>query len=201
MKASGAALLGVKLSGDEVVAGKNAGESDAIVSHAPNARAVLRIGVVAVDEIKVGPVFDPVEDRMGPRLADAVPAHVRHLETSRKAPDTPRYDTETGVLPTLFGDAEERLLAHADAKERPPAVDVLANRFDEPACLEVSHRVGRRSDAGQDQGFGPVDCLCFAGDNRLIALVSDGPGDTAKVSSAVVNDHDVKVQVSLRDLS
>src|SRR5215216_2720950 len=131
-QAVGPALLRVELGGNEVVPRQHAGKPHAVFGLAEYGVMRQRCRVVAVHEVEVGAVLDPVEDGMRPDLDHAVPAHVWNLEVARReALDSAFDDVEARVLAPLFGNAKQRLLPHADAEKRPPGSDVLPDRLDE----------------------------------------------------------------------
>ena len=189
-KAGVAALLRVELGGDDVVAGKGAGEGDAVVGLADNAFAVVGRRVVAVDEVEVGVVRYAVEDGVRPASSHLVPAHVRHFQAVGQSQDAAGKDVEAGVLAALLADGQERLEAHADAEVGPAARHEGADGLDEGALAQVAHGVGGGADAGHDDDVRGLDGGGVAGDGGVVAAVGDGALDAAQVAGAVVDDDD-----------
>ena len=95
------------------------------------------------------------------------------LSPFEKPHDAARQDAEALVLAALLADVEQRLLPHADAEERPPRRDVLADRLHEAAAAQVRHRVGRRADARHDQRLSVLQVRRVRRDQRARARVHD----------------------------
>ena len=64
----------MELRRDDVVAGHDRAELDAVLGHAEAGLGVGRVGVVRVDEVAVPAGWEARDDRMGAAALDAVPA-------------------------------------------------------------------------------------------------------------------------------
>ena len=75
----------MKLCGDQVSAGVDAAEWNAVFSGGADASSVFRIGVVAVDEVEKAVIWDAGQNGVAVGCViferNAVPAHVRHLQS------------------------------------------------------------------------------------------------------------------------
>src|SRR5260221_14052581 len=102
-----------------------------------------------MDEIEVGPVVDPVEERVLARPLHLVPADMGQGRCGLEADGSARKDTEGGRS-VLVAPLEQELEAKADpevgATLRQPGPD----RLGQPATIDSLHGRGRLSDTGNE---------------------------------------------------
>ena len=79
------------------------------------------------------------------------------LSVGREAADRARDHVEPLALAELLALGEEELVAEADAEERARPLEARADRLDEPARLQIVHRVVEGAVAGQDHRLRVVD--------------------------------------------
>src|SRR5262245_20497976 len=97
-EASIAALLGVELRRDNVVAGDDRCEVHAVFGLADHNGWIRGLRIVRVYEVEVRAVGDTIEYWVRPDDSHLVPAHVGHLETVGEADDAAGQDSEALVL-------------------------------------------------------------------------------------------------------
>src|SRR4029453_253440 len=110
-------------------------EADAVFTPAPPdvvAGVSRDARKVRVDEIEALALGDPVEEPQRATVLDTIPAHVRHLESRRKAMHHAGDHVEAAPLAELLASGEQQLVAQADAEKRPAPVQRTAQRL-EPA--------------------------------------------------------------------
>src|SRR5438477_2673329 len=132
----------MELRRDDVVSREHRGERHAVFCLADHRRLVLRLRVIAVEEVEVAVVRDALEDWVLGALVDAVPAHVGDLLSTRQLLHAAGDDAEALVLAALFAHGQQRLLAHADAEEWPARPDARSYGLDHAVLAELAHRIG-----------------------------------------------------------
>ena len=143
-------------------------------------------------------VGDAAKDRMGPRLAHAVPSDLRNLERTavescRKAHHAARDDAEATRV-VLLAAIQQHLDPDADAEERlAGADDVVAQHLVESERAQVFHRRARRADAGQDHAVGGAHALGAVGDLAGMAEMLQRACDAGQIARLVIDDCDHRV--------
>lgn len=80
LQTGGSAFFRMKLRRKDIIASGSAAKRLAVVRFSQCVSRIVRYCIVAVYEIKITLVGNPVPHRMGAELPDLVPAHLRHLE-------------------------------------------------------------------------------------------------------------------------
>ena len=112
------ALVGMELSGHELVADDDTGEIKGVVRGARHDVTGGDRTVVGVHEVKIRAVVDAVKQRMLPMLwsvVDLVPADLRYFMRIWEALNVTGDYSKTGVWPKLLAGLAEYLHADADA--------------------------------------------------------------------------------------
>src|SRR5262245_14882840 len=97
-----------------------------------------------------------------PAVADFGPAHARDAAAAQ-ADGAARHKPEPRDTAVLLRPLESELEAEADAEDRPPALEPLAQLFVVAALAQPRHRRARRADAGEHGDVGAGDVVCDLG--------------------------------------
>ena len=115
VEAERAALLGVELRGDDVVARDHRAELEAVVGDAEHVGSVGGRAVVGVHEVVVPERRQGAGDRVVAREPHLVPPDLGHPPVGREAPHRARHPTEA-VGVALLAVVEQHLEPDADAR-------------------------------------------------------------------------------------
>src|SRR5688500_13495790 len=153
LKPSSSALFRVELGGDQVAPNVDATERDAVLGDAGHRCLVLRLGVIAVDEVEVASRGYVLKRWMPLLEFDAIPAHVRHFQPLRQPPDhSGNYAQAGGVA--FLGTIQQQLQAQAYPQERPSRSGILPQRLHTPPPLNGFHSCRAGANSRQDNGMG-----------------------------------------------
>src|SRR3954447_20795786 len=181
-----AAALGVELRTQDPPPSRHGGEF-AAVGAAGEAELVRHpFGGVAVDEIDVT-IFQTLQQRMAGRAVQAVPSDVGDRHGLRQAGDAAGEEAEAVGHAEFLSFVKEDLEADADAEQRGPAVERLAQRLLQRAAQPVA-RWREGADAGEDQAAGRRHLPGVGGDRDPGADVLEGAREVAQVAHSGV-DH------------
>src|SRR5450631_182175 len=145
-------LLWMELHGKDISACNRASKRRWIIDAGGRQRTVIRHRVVAMCEIEAGCVSNALPKRVRPRLANAVPAHVRDLEPGaaridhrsvRETFHAAMQQAEAGSGPFLAL-VEKHLQSQADAEKWAVANDFLHD-VAQAALVEAAHAIGHRT--------------------------------------------------------
>src|SRR3989338_4689220 len=92
----------MKLSGDEIAPSDDTTQGNTVRGLTSNQRFILRVGVIAVNEVKIGVVRYTGEYGMGNRLFYLVPPHVRDFQPRRKPTHLSRKNAQALMPAILF---------------------------------------------------------------------------------------------------
>lgn len=154
------AFFGVKLYGEYVVFAENAGKIVRIFAGAEHDVAVLRCKVIAVNKIKMCGIAYACKQGVRLRLADGVPAHVRHFQAialrvglvGGKTLDAAFEPAQTCGI-AFFTVFKQQLCAHANAKKG-FVFQRFLHSFAQTALVERVHAVGHCALTWEDDFVG-----------------------------------------------
>ena len=185
-----AATLGVELDAEQVAAGDRGHEPQTVLGLGQDdvVGGLRGLPRIRMHEVEIGPVADPVEERVVAPPDDLVPTDVREgrgiLEPPRPAGQ--HAERLRAVLVTRF----EAVAGAQDTPRNGLSAAIQRDRVDEAGVAQAVHWWRGRTHARDHDRVGSLDGFGFTGDDHLGTGGCQALLDAHEVAGAIVDDGD-----------
>src|SRR5882724_6288338 len=182
------ALFRMKLHAEDFSLRYHRSISRAVIRLADDHRRVIRFTVEGVDEVEERMFFYAIQQRVGARLPNLIPADLGHNQIVSKPSHPPAQQAQSGGLTELLRLFKKHLHADAHAKKRRAFSDTFTNKFIKAARRKRFHARPERSNPRQHQRFGFAQNAFIITDDRATASCGESLLDRAQIADSIIED-------------